>query len=82
MDLEKKATRRKEMKPYCTESQKQIKPSTLDTKVSMEDNPTRSSKSIKKQREDARFMRRYEKKRVRKQLDQEMNQELAKYYEK
>jgi len=70
------------MKPYCTESKKEIKPSTLDTKVSMEDNPERSTKSIKKQRKEARLMRRYEKKRVRKQLGQEMEQELAKYYEK
>ena len=69
------------MKPYCTESKKEIKPSTLDTKVSMEDNPDRSAKSVKKQREDARFMRRYEKKRVRHQLDSEMQDELDKYYE-
>lgn len=68
------------MKPYCTESKKEIKPSQLDTKVSFEDNPDRSGKSIKKQREEARFMRRYEKKRVRKRLDDEMDNELDKYY--
>lgn len=68
------------MKPYCTESKKDIQPTTLDTKVSMEDNPKCSSKSIKKKREEARFMRRYEKKRVRKQLDNELDEELEKYY--
>jgi hypothetical protein len=70
------------VKPYCTESKKEISPSKLDTKVSFEDNPDRSGKSIKKQREDARFMRRYEKKRVRKRLDQEMQDELDKHYQK
>lgn len=68
------------MKPYCTESKKEIKPSTLDTKVSMEDNVGSSFRSIKKQREEARFMKRYEKKRVRHQLNNEMKEEINKYY--
>lgn len=68
------------MKPYCTESKKEIKPSTLDTKVSMEDNVGSSFRSIKKQREEARFMKRYEKKRVRHQLHYEMKEEINKYY--
>lgn len=70
------------MKPYCTESKKEIKPTNLDTKVSFEDNPNKSFQSIKKEREEARVMRRYEKKRVRRQLDRELDDELEKYYAK
>jgi hypothetical protein len=68
------------MKPYCTESKKDIRPTTLDTQVSVEDNPFRSYNSIKKQREEARYMKRYEKKQVRKALQKELEDDLESYY--